>query len=113
MGSSSWYLGVWLMNGARVRGTVSWDVFHRLHNDVLDAASEAGLCIVRLQAARVCSLRRGPYGKDGNHSTLKLAAQESWSKLPCTSFSLGGSCCSKIPKINRGHPKTIGLYHLS
>ena len=38
---------------------------------------------------------------------------ESRSKLPFTSFSLGGSCCAKIPKIDRGRPKTIGLFHLS
>ena len=38
---------------------------------------------------------------------------ESRSKLPFTSFSLGGSCCAKIHKIDRGRPKTEGLFHLS
>ena len=37
----------------------------------------------------------------------------SGSKLPFTSFSLGGSCCAKIPKIDRGRPNTIGIFHLS
>ena len=29
------------------------------------------------------------------------------------SFTLVGSCCAKIPKIDRGRPKSIGLIHLS
>ena len=37
---------------------------------------------------------------------------ESRSKLPFTSFSLGGSCYATILKIDRGRPKTIGLIHL-
>ena len=42
---------------------------------------------------------------------FQLHAYESRSKLPFTSFSLGSSCCAKIPKIDRGRPKTIGLFH--
>ena len=37
---------------------------------------------------------------------------ESRSKLPFTSFSLGGSCYAKVPKIDGGRPKTIGVIHL-
>ena len=42
-----------------------------------------------------------------------MSIYESRSKLPFTSFSLGGSCCAKISEIDRGRPKTIGLFHLS
>ena len=44
--------------------------------------------------------------------TLQLP-YELEAKLPFTSFSLGGSCCAKIPKIDRGCAKTRGLFHLS
>ena len=40
---------------------------------------------------------------------MQMTTYESRSKLPFTSFSLGGSCCARIPKIDRGRPKTIGL----
>ena len=45
--------------------------------------------------------------------TGEQCVNESRSKLPFTSVSLGGSCCAKIPKIDRGRPKTIGLFRLS
>ena len=92
MGSAGWYMRIFLMNGAKLRGTISWDILHRLfseiirriltlflerrqcnmftsvfvvcnkglHNDILDAATESGLILARLEAAQVCSLRRGP-----------------------------------------------------
>ena len=81
MGSSAWYVGVWLVNGAKLRGTTDWDIFHRLHNDVIDAAGDAGLCIVRLEAATVCALRRGPFKSEGHQGTLLSAARDLW-KLP-------------------------------
>ena len=43
---------------------------------------------------------------------VQSSACESRSKLLLTSFSLGGSCCAKIPKIDRGRPKIMGLIHL-
>ena len=43
--------------------------------------------------------------------TLQLP-YELRAKLPFTSFSLGGSCCAKIPKIDRGRAKSRGLFHL-
>ena len=46
-------------------------------------------------------------------AVARLNSYESRSYFPSISFSLGGSCCAKIPKIDRGRPKTIGLIHLS
>ena len=61
MGASGWYAGIFLMNGMKIRGTVSFDIFHRLHCDIQDAAAEAGLELARLEAASVCAVRRGPH----------------------------------------------------
>ena len=63
MGASGWYAGIFLVNGMKIRGTVSFDIFHRLHCDIQDAAVAAGLELARLEAAAVCAVRRGPYPK--------------------------------------------------
>ena len=85
MGSASWHGPVWLCNALGLRMTVSWDRFHRHQCDLNDAASEAGLTIIRLEMAAWLDLRRGPWQKEGNHQVLVAAAREL--------FSLQNSTC--------------------
>ena len=73
--------GIWLVNGLKVRGSICWDIFHRLQCDLQDACSSAGLTIIRLEMATVLGLRRGPWGKEGNHDVLLGAAKEMFGTL--------------------------------
>ena len=75
-GSGSWPGGNWLVQGLKIRSTLIWDRFHRVHNDYLDALAEAGLAVVRLEQMQTMSLRRGPWCSDGNHATLFSAVSE-------------------------------------
>ena len=76
MGSASWLGSVWLVCGLQLRGSLSWDLFHRRTNDLADATSQAGMTIIKLEMSAVLGLRRGPWGKDGNHDVLISAAHE-------------------------------------
>ena len=69
------------MQGLRLRGTISWDIFHRLSCDAQDACNESGLTIIKLEMASVLGLRRGPWGKEGNHEALVGAAREMFQRL--------------------------------
>lgn len=59
-----------------LRMTVTWDMFHRWHNDWLDSVATAGLTINRLEYASVCKLRQGPWSGQANTSILSSAAKE-------------------------------------
>lgn len=52
------------------------DFCHRLHNDVINATSGAGLTLIRLQFLVVTKLRRGPFAGQANTSILREAAGE-------------------------------------
>jgi len=65
-----------LMYHCGLRATVTYDIFHRCHNNLLDAIASCGLMIIRLEYAAVCKLRRGPYEGAANGSILAAAAAE-------------------------------------
>jgi len=77
MGSASWQGGVWLVNGLGIRGTISWDRFHRHQCDQMDACAESGLMLVRLEMAAWLALRRGPSAKIFWRSGRSFARQRS------------------------------------
>ena len=62
MGTASWHGSVWLVNGLKLRGTLSCDRFHRHQCDLLDAISESGLTLIRLEMLPWLALQRGVYG---------------------------------------------------
>ena len=62
MGAASWHGSVWLVNGLKIRGTLSCDRFHRHQCDLLDAISESGLTLIRLEMVSWLAFRRGVYG---------------------------------------------------
>lgn len=66
----------WLLHGYKIRGTFTWDLLHRLHCAHLQAVTEAGLVLPRLEAKQVMKLRHGPFGGSSNHSVLQEAAEE-------------------------------------
>ena len=63
MGSASWHAFGCLVHGAGARGTRTWDVLHRICNDILDATAAVGCTVIRLEVAAAMSMRRKPYGK--------------------------------------------------
>ena len=78
-GMAAW---VWLLLGKGLRMTVTWDVFHRVHNDVLAATSSAGLASVRLDAMHLLKYREGPFSSESNASVMKEAARDLFSSSP-------------------------------
>ena len=81
-GSASWPGGNWLAHGLKLRATQLWDRFHRIENDKWDALAATGLAIIRMEQNRLLTLRRGPWKRNGNHETLKLAAGELAQRFP-------------------------------
>ena len=57
-GMAAW---VWMLLGKGLRLTLCWDVFHRVHNDVLAATAAAGLASVRLDAMHLLKFREGAF----------------------------------------------------
>ena len=88
MGAASWHGPVWLCNALGLRMTLSWDRFHRHQCDLGDAASEAGLVIIKLEMAAWLALRRGPWKKEGDHEVLLSAAKELFQVQTSTSMLL-------------------------
>ena len=75
-GMAAW---VWLLLGKGLRLTVCWDVFHRVHNDMLAATASAGLASVRLDAMHLLKFREGPFCSESNASVLREAARDLFS----------------------------------
>ncbi|CAK0895039.1 unnamed protein product [Prorocentrum cordatum] len=67
---------LWLALGKGLRCTVTWDLFHRLHNDMAEALALAGLTVIRLEFYQVLKMRKGPWNGDGNWNVLRGAARE-------------------------------------
>lgn len=81
----------WLLSHHRLRGTCSFDVFHRLHGDLVGAVGHCGLMIVRLEFIAVHKLRKGPWSPGGkNLAALRGAAVEFFESTNehCTLFGL-------------------------
>jgi hypothetical protein len=69
-----------------IRGSTTWDILHRLHNDVVNATSSCGMMGVRLEFHAVTKLRKGPWSPGGkNHFTLLESAREMFSMIDETS----------------------------
>lgn len=75
MCGASWYSFMCLTHSG-LRGSVGWDRFHRLLCDTGEATRLAGSMIVRLEFAAANSMRRKPWGKEGNHRILLAAAED-------------------------------------
>jgi len=75
MCAASWYGGMAFVHTVG-RGTVNKDRFHRHSCDKEDATKEAALMIVRLEMANANSVRRKPFGKEGNHRLLDAATSD-------------------------------------
>ena len=67
---------LWLQHSKGARVTVAWDPLHRLHNDLLEATSSAGLMLVRLEYMNVVRMRIGPFDAQSNWSVLKSVSEE-------------------------------------
>ena len=61
----------------QLRCSLSFDILHRMHNDVLAATTQAGLMVTRLEYHMVARMRKGPFKPGGaNFHGLKGAAVE-------------------------------------
>jgi len=81
MGSGSWHGSVFAIQSLGIRGSLSWDRFHRHQCDLAEATARSGLSIIRLEMTAVLGLRRAPWGKEGNHDVLVNAAKEMFDVL--------------------------------
>lgn len=75
-GSVGWPALVYLLYGRKCRMTLEGDIFHRCHNDVLEAVTTSGLMVIRLEYLQICRLRRGPWSGQANTSIMRSAALE-------------------------------------
>ena len=73
MCAGSWYMGMCFTHTTG-RGTSCWDRFHRIMCDKDEGTQKAGLMVVRLEFAAANSVRRKPWGKEGNHRILLNAS---------------------------------------
>lgn len=69
-----------------LRMTLTMDLFHRVTNDLVDATSEAGLTVIRLEYLRACKVRLGPWQGQAHHQIMRASAAEmarvwSWETL--------------------------------
>lgn len=81
----------WLLSGVGLKGSTSWDVFHRLIADLSLATTGAGLTLIRLEAVVINKLRKGPFKPGGqNAAVMHGAASEMFDLLDenCLSFEL-------------------------
>lgn len=79
-----------LQGAVGLRMTITCDIFHRIHNDLADSASQAGMTILRLEYLAVAKMRQGPFAGQANHSILSASAAE-MSKVwtaECPAFQL-------------------------
>ena len=67
--------------GMRARATLHWDRMHRIICDRDDALGTAGLLVAKLEQMHVISVRRKPWGKEGNHRLLQEATQQMFKEL--------------------------------
>ena len=72
-GLASWW---WLLVAKGLRMSLSFDIFHRVHNDLLAATSSSGLASVRLNACHLLRYKEGPFKSESNSSVLRGAAQD-------------------------------------
>lgn len=75
-GATGWPAMQWCLLKKGLRMTVVPDILHRIHNDWLQAITNSGLCLVRLEYLQVLKMRRGPFAGHANSAILKGAAQE-------------------------------------
>ena len=78
MCSASWYMGVALVH-TTARGIANNDRFHRIMCDKDAALNASGCTVTRLEFATANSMRRKPFGKEGNHQILLNAAADLFS----------------------------------
>lgn len=67
---------MYLQYSVGLRMTVSNDLFHRVHNDIVDSVAEAGLMLVRLEYLVAAKVRQGPFAGQANCSIMASAAAE-------------------------------------
>lgn len=65
-----------LIHSEGLRATCCYDIWHRLHNDLLDSVTASGMMLTRLQYLNVCRIRRGPFAGQANTSIMREAAKE-------------------------------------
>ena len=80
-GLAAW---LWCLMGKGVRMSLTCDLFHRIHNDLLAATSAAGLAGVRLDATHVLKYKEGPFKSESNASVLREAARDLHQSAPAT-----------------------------
>ena len=78
-GLAAW---LWCLMGKGVRMSLTCDLFHRIHNDLLAATSAAGLAGVRLDATHVLKYKEGPFKSESNASVLREAARDLHQSAP-------------------------------
>lgn len=69
-GSKGLPRALWLLVSQRLRMSSCFDVFHRLHNDMLGGLATVGLAVWRLEFTAMKQMRRGPLGGQGSCSIL-------------------------------------------
>ena len=66
----------WYFRGLGADGTSIWDRPHRIMCDFSGGLTEAGLTVGRFEWQQVMTLRKGPWGKGGNHRVLQGVAKD-------------------------------------
>ena len=73
---------MWMLHAAHLRGTCTFDLCHRLVNDILDSQAASSLVVVKCQFAQVNRMRKGPFRVGGaNYSVLRESAREMFKVL--------------------------------
>ena len=84
MGSVGFPAFLWLFLRAGIRGTISFDRFHRMHNDRLEGLKDSGLMLLRVQWVPALNVRVGPWGTASHHESIKAAAIHMFDALDAT-----------------------------
>ena len=80
-GLAAW---LWALLGKGLRMTLTCDIFHRVHNDVLAATAASGLASVRLDACHILKYKEGPFKSESNASVLREAARDLLNTVPAS-----------------------------
>ena len=67
MGPMSWHVRGAMYTSFGVRGSYSFDPYHRRHGDMLNSYGAAGLTLMRLECGIVFTFSQGPWASDGWH----------------------------------------------
>ena len=77
---------LWLRQGLQARVTLTWDLLHRLQNDLLAAQASSGMLITKMEYLQCTKLRAGPWNRQAHFWSMKSAAGEFFSQFSPSRF---------------------------